>query len=323
MGPPSTSMIGVGVLGFGHWGPNLVRNLQVTTGARVVALADPDHERARLAALALPGVAVSADPDDVLGATAVDAVIIATPLAGHYPLAHAALRAGKHVLVEKPFTATSDQAARLVELAASAKRVLMVDHPCVYSGAMATMRRLVDGGGIGDLYYYDSVRISPGRFRAGEDVLWDLAVHDLGCLDVMRPQPPVAVSATGGHPAGAPGSIAYLSLFYDDGAIAHIHASWLSPLKVRRILLGGSRGQLAFDDLEPEEKVRLYQGGHDTTPHFDPTEPLLLALGEFIRCIDQDEVPLTDGEAGYRAVRLLEDASCSLAARGRPVDVRP
>ena len=316
-------MIGVGVLGFGHWGPNLVRNLQAMTGARVVAVADPDHERARLATLVLPGVAVSADPDDVLGAKEVDAVIIATPLSGHYPLANAALRAGKHVLVEKPFTATSDQAARLVELAARAKRVLMVDHPCVYSGAMALMRRLVDSGGIGDLYYYDSVRISPGRFRAGEDVLWDLAVHDLSCLDVMRPQPPVAVSATGGNPATAPGSIAYLSLFYGDGAIAHINASWLSPVKVRRILLGGSRGQLAFDDLEPEEKVRLYQGGHDSTPQFDPTEPLLLALSEFVRCIDQHGVPLSDGEAGYRVVRLLEDASCSLAARGRPVDVRP
>ncbi len=336
-------MIGVALIGYGYWGPNLLRTLLEVPEARVVAVCDTDTERGQLAARRLPGVAIFGDPGDVLRTRDVDAVVVATPLASHYPLARAALEAGKHVLVEKPFTATSEQAARLVDLAARHHRVLMVDHTGAYSSAMHTIRELLEANRLGDLYYYDSVRISPGRFQPDGDVLWDLAVHDLGCLDALRSDRPIALSATGAaHPVGARDSVAYLTLFFGDGMIAHLHANWLSPVKVRRVLIGASRAMVIHDDLEPSEKVRVYEAssvseldvtepaadrvayrtGDIWAPRLDVTEPLQLALRHFVECVDTGAAPMTDGEAGRRVVRLLEHASQSLASQGRPVDLR-
>jgi len=335
-------MIGVAVVGYGYWGPNVVRNLLEVPDARIAAVCEPDPERRRLAARRLPGVTISRDLHETLRSPAVDAIVIATPLATHYPFARAALQAGKHVLVEKPFTATSDEAVRLVDLAVHGDRVLMVDHTGVYSSAMQTIRELIETDRIGDLYYYDSVRISLGRFQPGGDVLWDLAVHDLGCLDVLRPDPPVALSATGAaHPVGSRDSIAYLTLFFGDGMIAHVHANWLSPVKVRRTLIGGSRAVVVHDDLEPSEKVRLYDASSMTdtdaatvaagrvgyrvgdvwAPRLDVAEPLQLAVRHFVDCVRTGARPITDGEAGHRVVRLLEQASMSLASRGEPVEL--
>jgi predicted dehydrogenase len=334
-------MIRIAVLGYGYWGPNLVRNLLEVPESQVAVVCDADGDRARRALQRAPGVSLRHDAWETLRAPDVDAVVVATPLATHYPLARAALEAGKHVLVEKPFTETSEHAARLVELAARRDLVLMVDHTGAYADAMRTIREFVDNGRLGDLYYYDSVRISLGRFQPGGDVLWDLAVHDLGCLDVLRPDRPVALSATGAaHPVGARDSVAYLTLFYADGMIAHIHANWLSPVKVRRMLIGGSRSMVMFDDLEPSEKVRVYEAtsvaergeadgrvGYRTgdvwAPRLDVREPLLFALRHFVDCVRTGARPLTDGEAGRRVVGLLEGASRSLASRGRPMDLSP
>jgi predicted dehydrogenase len=334
-------MIGVAVLGYGYWGPNLVRNLLEVPEAQLVTLCDPDAERTKLAARRAPGLPLASNAQDVMRSPEVDAVVVATPLVTHYPLARAALEAGKHVLIEKPFTSTSEQAARLIDLAACRDRVLMVDHTGAYSDAMRTIRDLVQTRRLGDLYYYDSVRISLGRFQPNEDVLWDLAVHDLGILDALRTDQPIALAATGAsHPVGARDSVAYLTLFYDDGMIAHIHANWLSPVKVRRMLIGGSHSMVMFDDLEPSEKVRVYEAssvsedgeiegrvdyrtGDVWTPRLDVREPLQLSLRHFVDCIRTGARPLTDGEAGRRVVALLECASQSLASQGRPVDLTP
>ena len=318
-------MTRVGLLGYGYWGPKVARNLAATSGASLTALADIDADRLGAARDRLTGVASSQDPEHVIAATDVDAVIVATPLGTHFDLARAALEAGKHVLVEKPFTATSAQAEELVALAGRQERVLMVNHTGVYSRAVATTLDLIDDGEVGDLLYYDSVRISDGTFRSDEDVLWDLAVHDLGLLDVLHPGPPVRLTATGAaHPADGPHSLAHLTLFYDDGMIAHISASWLSPVKVRRILLGGRRCRLVFDDLETIDKLRVHRADQVEdlrVPVLDRTEPLQLALEHFADCVSTGRTPVSDGRAGLRIVRLLELASRSLAAEGTPMAV--
>ncbi|MDQ6840016.1 MAG: Gfo/Idh/MocA family oxidoreductase [Actinomycetota bacterium] len=316
-------MTTVGLFGYGYWGAHLARNLIAMPDVRLAAVVDPDAERRRDAEVQVPGVTIDADPDAVLGDPGVDAVVVATPLASHYPLARAALAAGKHVMVEKPFTATSKEATHLVDVAERHGLTLMVNHTAVYSDAMVTIRRLADGGRLGELRYYDSVRASEGRFRPGEDVLWDLAVHDLGCLDAMRPGGPVALSATGAaHPAGARHSIAHLTLFYADDMIAHLQASWLSPIKLRRILVGGSRRQVVFDDDVTKPSLTVYETNTEPwSPHLDPGEALLIALGHFVGCVSSGAAPLSDGRSGQRVVGLLEHASSSLAARGRPVDL--
>jgi predicted dehydrogenase len=317
-------VIRVGVLGYGYWGPTLVRKLLAAPEVEVVAIADPDSRRRRAAADALPSARLSRDGDGVIGAADVDAVVVATPAASHHTLARAALLAGQHVLVEKPFTTSETEAESLVELAERRRRILMVDHPVVFSPAMAAVRELLAAGRLGDLQHYDSVRISDGRSRPGEDVMWDLAVHDLGCLDALRDDQPVAVSATGAsYPAGAPASVAHVTLFYADDSIAHIQASWRSPVKVRRILVGGSRARLVIDDAEPRDKLRLYEGEGVVVPTLDGTEPLLVAVRHFASCITDGSRPLTDGRAGHRVVRVLEHASRSLADRGRPVELEP
>lgn len=332
----------VGVLGWGYWGPKLTRNLAEVDGAELVAVADPDPAARKAAAARLPGVRVTDDPAAVLDAPDVDAVCIATPVATHADLVTRALRAGKPVWVEKPFTATAAEAARLVDLARARDRVLMVDHTGAYAHALEVIGGLAADGHLGMLRFYDSVRISPGRFQPDGDVLWDLAAHDLGCLDVLVAERPVAVSATGAAwPPGGRESIAYLTLFHDSGFVAHVHASWLSPLKVRRVLVGGSAAMAVHDDLAAHDALRVYRhdpgalvgplvappdrtafaAGDGWTPRLDPTEPLRRALAHFVDCVASGVTPRTDGEAGLRVVRTLEAASVSLAARGAPVDL--
>jgi predicted dehydrogenase len=335
-------VITVGVIGYGYWGPNLVRNFAEVRGARVGFVTDLRRERLEIASARYPYIRTSTDHRDLITEPSIDAVVIATTVATHYDLALAALTAGKHVLVEKPFTSTADQAQRLIDAAAQRGLVLMVDHTFVYTPAVMKMRELAATRELGDIYYYDSVRINLGLFQHDVNVLWDLAVHDLSIMDYVLAQQPVAVSATGlSHVPGQPENIAYMTMFFAGNLIAHVHANWLAPVKVRRTLLGGSKRMVVFDDLEASEKIKVYDRGISINPspenvyqmlvgyrtgdmwapQLDVREALLTEASHFVECIDQRRPPLTDGHAGLRIVRLLEAATQSMASQGNTVPI--
>ena len=276
---------------------------------------------------------------------AIDAVAIATPVSTHYELALRALQEGKHVLVEKPLASNTDQVQRLMDLAQKRNRVLMVDHTFVYTGAVRKIRELVDSGTLGEIYYYDSVRVNLGLFQHDVNVLWDLAVHDLSIMDYVLPFRPCAVSATGlSHVPGGTENIAYLTLFFEGNQIAHIHSNWLAPVKLRRTLIGASRKMIVYDDLDQGEKIKVYDKGitlnnHQNpeklyqalvgyrtgdmlAPQIDMTEALRREADHFVQCIQQKAEPETGGSAGLRVVEILEAASQSMTQRGRPVELR-
>lgn len=331
-------MVRVGVIGYGYWGPNLVRNFSACSATQVVAVSDLSSDRLSAVSRSYPGLKVSTDYHDLLRNPQVDAVAISTPVSTHFTLAIEALRAGKHVLVEKPMTATSDQALRLIEEAERRHLILMVDHTFVYTGAVRKIRDVIEKGALGEIYYYDSTRVNLGLFQRDVDVIWDLAVHDLSILDFLLPQFPVAVSATGiGHVRGAAENVAYVTAFYDSPLIAHLNVNWLSPVKVRRTLIGGSRQMVVYDDMESSEKVKVYdkgitvQDGPESVykmlvgyrsgdmycPQLDVTEALRVEAQHFADCIENSKTPITDGFAGLRVVSILEAATQSMKERGR------
>ena len=335
-------MIRIGIVGYGYWGPNLVRNFADCAGAVVTAVCDTREERLAQVRRRYPAVTVTTSAAELCASPDVDAVVIATPVDRHFELGMAALAAGKHVLLEKPMASTSEQASRLIDEAAARRLVLMVDHTFVYTGAVRKMREMADAGELGDIYYYDSVRINLGLFQHDVDVLWDLAVHDLAIMDYVLKDRPVAVSATGlAHVPGRPKNIAYMTMFFENSLIAHVHVNWLSPVKVRRTLLGGSRRMVMFDDLEASEKIKVYDRGISLNPSpenvyqmligyragdmYAPqlalTEALSVEAAHFVECVSRGATPLTGGEAGLRVVRLLEAASESMADQGRLVSL--
>jgi predicted dehydrogenase len=340
-------MIGIAVVGYGYWGPNLVRNFWEVPDARLVSVCDLKPERLAGVQGRYPAVEITSNFNDILNDTRIDAVAIATPVFSHFDLALRALQAGKHVFVEKPMASTSEQAARLVDEAEKRGLVLAVDHTFIHTGAVRKMRELVDDG-VGDVYYYDSVRVNLGLFQHDVSVIWDLAVHDLSIMDYVLPYKPVAVSAAGvSHVEGEPENIAYLNLFFSNTVIAHVHVNWLAPVKVRRTLVGGSKKMIVYDDLEPSEKIKVYdkgitlngngQGngngdkryqmlvGYRTgdmwAPQLDMREALGVELREFVGCVQQRKSPIADGHAGLRVVRILEAATQSLAERGRVIEL--
>jgi predicted dehydrogenase len=336
-------LVRVGVIGYGYWGPNLVRNFSTCSATQVIAVSDLSSDRLSAASRSYPGLKVSTDYHDLLRNPQIDAVAISTPVSTHFTLAIEALRAGKHVLVEKPMTATSDLALRLIEEAERRNLVLMVDHTFVYTGAVRKIREIIEGGGLGEIYYYDSTRVNLGLFQRDVDVIWDLAVHDLSILDFLLPQFPVAVSATGiGHVRGAAENVAYVTAFYDSPLIAHLNVNWLSPVKVRRTLIGGSRQMAVYDDMESSEKVKVYdkgitvQDGPESVykmlvgyrsgdmycPQLDVTEALRVEAQHFADCIEDSRTPITDGFSGLRVVSILEAATQSMKDRGRSALVR-
>ena len=254
-------MIGIGVVGYGYWGPNLVRNLAEIPGANLVAVCDLAVERLAPVKARYPTVDITNSFDELLRDPRIDAIAIATPVSTHFSLAMKALMAGKNVFVEKPMASTADEARRMVEEAARRGLVLAVDHTFIHTGAVRKMREIAERD-LGEIYYYDSVRVNLGLFQHDVSVVWDLAVHDLAIMDYVLDEKPVAVSATGmSHVLGEPENIAYLTLFYESKLIAHIHVNWLAPVKVRRTLIGGSHKMIVYDDLEPSEKVKVYDKG--------------------------------------------------------------
>ena len=330
----------IGIVGYGYWGPNLVRNFNAIKGARVHSVADLDERRLHLVKTRYPETQTTTDVRSMIADPAIDAIAVATPVSSHYELALSALQAGKHVFIEKPLTETAEQAERLIEEADKRGLLLHVDHTFVYTGAVRKMRELVDGGEIGDLYYYDSVRVNLGLFQNDVDVMWDLAVHDLSIMDYVFPCTPVAVSASGvNHVESSPANIAFLTVFFEENCIAHFHVNWLAPVKVRRTLIGGSRKMIVYDDLEPSEKIKVYEKGITTVqgkehayrqrigyrtgdmwaPNLELVEALQVEAAHFVECVEAQKASLSDGQAGLRVVRILEAASQSLSEKGRPV----
>ena len=333
-------MIRVGVIGYGYWGPNLVRNFAETDGACVAWVADSRQDRLAAALARYPGIRVATDYREMLDDPTVDAVAIAIPVSSHFEVGMAALAAGKHILLEKPLAATSNEALQLIAAAEARGLVLMVDHTFVFTPAVQKIRELTRNGDLGDIYYYDSVRINLGLFQRDVNVLWDLAVHDLAIMDFVLGCQPVSVSAAGlAHVPGEPENIAYMTMFFAGSLIAHVHANWLAPVKVRRTLLGGSRRMVMFDDLETSEKIKVYDRGISLNPSPENVYQMLigyrtgdmwspqLALREalhveaahFTECIRDGRTPVTDGQAGLRVVRLLEAATQSMHSRGAMV----
>ena len=333
--------IRVGVIGYGYWGPNLVRNFAEVPGAQVCAVSDMRAERLSQASARYPSIQTTTDCHTLIADPAIDAVVIMTPVSTHYELALEALQAGKHVLVAKPIATSTEEAARLVDEAAKRKRVLMVDHTFIYTGAIRCIKSLVDRGDLGRLYYYDSVRVNLGLVQHDVNVLWDLAVHDLSIMDYVLGEQPRAVAATGAsHIPGHPVNMAYLTCLFDYDLLAHHHVNWLAPVKVRRTLIGGDLQMIVYDDLEPSEKVKVYDKGITLNrpervyeslvgyrtgdmwaPRISLTEGLQVEARHFLDCIRTGRRPLSDGESGLRVVSILEAATRSLARRGQPVEL--
>jgi predicted dehydrogenase len=324
------AMIRVGLIGYGRWGPNLARCIAATPALALAGVCDVSPERLAEAATAHPGARLASEWRRVVADTRIDAVAVATPAACHAEIALSALRQGKHVLVEKPLGRNSAEAIALIEESQRRHRVLMVDHTYVFSPPVRTIRELLANGAIGVPSYLDSVRIGPGTIRSDVNVIWDLAVHDLAILHHILPEAPVAVQASGLAVDGSRlEQVAYLTLRFDMPLIAHIHVNWRAPVKTRRMLIGGPRGMLAYDDLDPTAKIRVYReigsangAGEPWSPPLESAEPLAAVVAHFADCILNDRAQLSDGMAGLRIVRLLEAAGRSIACGGRPIELR-
>jgi predicted dehydrogenase len=336
-------MINIGIVGYGYWGPNLVRNFAETPGAAVAAVADFDTAKLELVQRRFPAVKTTTDFRDLIADPSIDAIAVATPVSSHFELGMAALKAGKHLWVEKPMTETSHQAQKLVDEAERRGRVLIVDHTFIYTGAVRKMGDIIKNEELGRVYYYDSIRVNLGLFQRDVSVVSDLAVHDFSILDYLLGEHPVAVSASGtNHFPGTPENLAYITLFYDSGTIAHANVSWLAPVKVRQILIGGSKKMIVYDDLEMSEKIKVYDKGISFTddpqqiqemrvgyrtgdmwaPKLAVTEALRVEGEHFVDCIEHSKVPETDGRLGVRVVELIEAATSSMRGKGETVYIK-
>jgi predicted dehydrogenase len=333
-------MIHIGIIGYGYWGPRIARNFHGLPGCELSVICDKSAESLRRVQRAHPGVAVTSDANEVLCSPLIDAVAIITPVWTHFELAKTALQNGKHVFVEKPFTSTVAQAEELIELAARKNLQIMVDHTFLFTGAVRKMRELIDAGALGKLYYYDSTRVNLGLFQHDVNVLWDLAPHDLSIMDHLIHAKPDFVVATGQKHLNSHEDVAYLTIYFEDSVIAHINVNWLSPVKVRTTLLGGEKKMLVWNDLEADEKVKIYDKGVDIAsgqgvydllvsyrsgdmwaPKIDQAEALSSEARYFIECIDKQQAPFNDGASGLRVVKLLAAAEQSLRGRGQAISV--
>jgi predicted dehydrogenase len=328
----------IGVAGLGYWGPNLVRNFLGTPGVDGVLCHDADPARQQAALRRLPAAVGVASYDELLAGC--EAVALATPLSTHHALGLRALEAGRHLMVEKPLAPSVAEAAELVAAARSRGLTLLVDHTFLYTGAVRKLRELAQAGEFGDWLYFDSVRVNLGLFQHDTDVIWDLAPHDLSILDHLVGAEPVAVQAIGARHYYGHADMAYLSVFYPGELLAHVHVNWISPVKVRRILLGGTRKMAVYDDMEPSEKVKIYDTGVELrdpeqiwstlvdyrtgdvlAPKLAGGEALAAMARDFVESVGAGRDPLCPGEAGLRVVRLLEAASRSLAAGGTRIEL--
>jgi predicted dehydrogenase len=329
-------MIRIGVIGYGYWGPNVVRNFHAQEWSEVVLVCDTNPKaEARLKKLE-PYIPFTTDPMELLKSLTIDAVAVVTPVWSHYELAKTALENGKHVFVEKPFTYTVDQAEELIELADGKNLQIMVDHTFLFTGAVKKIRQLIDEGALGNLYYYDSLRVNLGLFQHDVSVIWDLAPHDLSIMDHVVKERPEAIVATGEKHLNGVEDVAFITVYFPKRIIAHVNVNWLSPVKVRTTLIGGEKKMLVWNDLESDEKIRVYdkgvcmssnpdnlhhllvsyRSGDMWSPRVEQVEALRAEAGYFLKCIEENKKPSNDGVAGLRVVRMLAAAEKSIRNRG-------
>ncbi|HUU47071.1 MAG TPA: Gfo/Idh/MocA family oxidoreductase [Acidobacteriota bacterium] len=330
----------MGVIGAGYWGPNLIRNFDLLPNARVTAVADTKSGRRDFIAARHPHCRLYDNAGAMIADDNVEAVVIATPVSSHFPLAQEALAAGKHVLLEKPMCASTMECDTLIQMAKDRGLTLMVDHTFLYTGAIKKIRELIDSGELGEILYFDSVRINLGLFQHDVNVIWDLAPHDVSIMDAIIPQRATTVSAIGrAHMGTTLENVAYMTVTFEGAAIAHFHVNWLAPVKVRTMLIGGSKKMIVADDTHPSEKIKVYDKGVEVTndveevhktlvqyrtgdmcaPRLDGTEALHLVAAEFVAAIRENRPPATDAESGRRVVAVLEAANESLRNGGQPV----
>jgi predicted dehydrogenase len=333
-------VVRVGVIGYGYWGPNIVRNLQGLENAEVAAVCDRNPNALSRIGRSNSGLRLTTDASEVLRSPDIDAIAVVTPVWTHFDLAKAALENDKHVFVEKPFTATARQAEELIELADRKNLKIMVDHTFLFCGAVRKIQEIVESGALGPLYYFDSKRVNLGLFQHDVSVIWDLAPHDLSIMDHILAERPEAVVATGGSHLNGRADMAFITIYFRRNITAHINVNWLSPVKMRTTLIGGRDKMLVWNDLEADEKIKIYDKGVKITsaegayellvsyrsgdvwaPKCEQTESLTVELQYFVDCILNDRPPFNDGQAGLRVVRLLEAAERSLKDRGRLVSL--
>src|SRR5579872_6757554 len=330
-----SEVVRFGVIGYGYWGPKVVRNLEHLNKTEVVTLCDLNVAARKRAHKDFPQVEIVSDPTEVLTSPDIDAVAVVTPVWTHYELAKAALENGKHVFVEKPFTSSSAQAEELIELAEKKNLKIMVDHTFLFTGAVKKIGQLLDEGTLGKIYYYDSMRVNLGLFQHDVNVIWDLAPHDLSIIDHLIKETPEAVSATGQTHLNSHEDVAFITIYFPNKIIAHINVNWLSPVKVRTTLIGCEKKMLVWNDLEADEKIKVYdkgvhissreglynllvnyRSGDMWSPQVEQIEALKQELAYFVDCIANNQTPFNDGAAGLRVVRLLEAANQSVKQRG-------
>ena len=328
-------MLKFGVIGYGYWGPNIVRNLRNLEGCQVVGICDQSPGARKRIQAAHPGVPVYSDSKELIGSPEADAIAVITPVWTHYELAKAGLENGKHIFVEKPFTSKTSQAEELINLAEQKNLRIMVDHTFLFTGAVRKIRQLLKEGTLGKLYYYDSTRVNLGLFQHDCNVIWDLAPHDLSIMNDLLNKDAEAIVATGQTHLNGYEDIAFITAYFPDKMIAHINVNWLSPVKVRTTLIGGEKKMLVWNDLEADEKLKIYDKGVDVksqeglynllvsyrsgdmwAPQVEQVEALRVELSYFADCIRKNDKPFNDGCAGRKVVQMLEAADESLAKRG-------
>lgn len=335
-------MIKVGIIGLGYWGPNLVRNFQSVKSVEVKSVADFDDQRLNKIHQIYPQIQLFKEAEEIFNDAEIDAVVLATPINTHYNLAKKALEKNKHVLVEKPLATSRSEVLELMDIAGSKELSLMVDHTFLYTGAVQKIKEVIDSGELGKLQYFDSTRINLGLFNPNWSVIWDLAVHDLSIFDyISGGKKPVAVSATGvSHTKMGIENLAYISLFFEDDTFAHITSSWISPVKIRKTLIGGTNKMVIYDDVEPTEKIKIYDSGFSVSspeevhkwlidyrfgdiyiPKLPQMEALKGVAEDFIASIVEKKQPLASSESGLNVVTILEAAQKSLFHRGQTIEL--
>lgn len=332
-------MLRMGVIGYGYWGPNIVRNFSSANGSMVSMVCDMNAQTHKKVKKAYPHIRMTTDPATLIKDPEVDAVAIATPVFTHFELAKMALQEGKSIFVEKPFTYTVAEAETLIELADKKNLKIMVDHTFLYTGSVRKIKQLIEDHVLGDLYYFDSSRVNLGLFQHDVNVVWDLAPHDISIMHYVIGDKPQAVVATGSEHFGRKlEDIAYMTVFYPRNVIAHINVNWLSPVKVRMTLIGGKKKMLVWNDLEPDEKIKIYDKGVDVrtkegqynllvayrsgdmwAPRIEQTEALKLIAEKFVEYVEKGGTVVNDGVAGLNVVKMLVATNESLSNKGKTV----
>lgn len=330
-------MINFAVIGYGYWGPNIVRNLISQKEAQVKTVCDVSPKALHKAKELYPGIALSRDYKKAIKSTQIDAVAIVTPVSTHFPLAKMALENGKHIFIEKPFTTTVNQAEELIKIAKKNKCQIMVDQTFIFTGAVGKIKEIIDGNVLGELNYYDSTRASLGLFQHDVNVIWDLAPHDFSIIDYIIKNKPLSLTAQGvDHVGHGRENIAYITLHYEHNLIVHINVNWLSPVKIRTTFIGGKKKMLLWDDLATDEKIKIYDKGINVdnkeninklkveyrsgdmfSPRVDHAEALKKELEYFIQCLKKGKTPINNGHSGLRVVKMLELADQSLKNNGK------